>query len=211
MQVLRLILPTLIHFLVRVLAFTMRFRVIDRAGMSRDQVHRPVIWVFWHQNILVTTVAYLKFFSSRHGYCLTSPSKDGEIVADVMARFGVGSVRGSSSRRGAAAVREMAAVLEKGGDIVITPDGPRGPKHTLNPGVIKLAQVTGAPVVPISVKYSRCWQLKTWDSFCIPKPFSKVTLFVDALHEIPRENDPSAFEAERARLELALSEPDLDS
>ena len=121
-----------------------------------------------------------------------------------MRRFGIGSVRGSSSRRGSTALREMAAILAAGGDMAITPDGPRGPKYRLNPGVVKLAQITGAPIVPLHIAYSRYWEIRSWDAFRIPKPFARVTTTFGPLHCVPPTTNDAAFEAERARLEAVL-------
>ena len=121
-----------------------------------------------------------------------------------MAHFQIKSVRGSSSRRGSAALREMAAVLAAGGDIGISPDGPRGPKYQLHPGAIKLAQLTGAPIMPLHVAYSRYWELKSWDAFRIPKPFARVSVVVGEPFAVPRDLDQEAFEAMRVNLETVL-------
>jgi len=102
-------------------------------------------------------------------------------------------------------MREMALILEKGEDIGITPDGPRGPKYHLHPGAVKLAQLTGVPLVPIHIKYSRYWELKSWDAFRIPKPFSCVSVFFDPLQEVCATSDDAAFDSECARLEAALA------
>ena len=201
---LRRFIPPLVVFLLRALASTLRWRVEDRHGITRPGVNPPFIAVFWHNRILTMPLLYHRFCRWRQGYCLTSPSKDGAIVAAVMAHFHVGSVRGSSSRRGSTALREMTAVLESGGDIGISPDGPRGPKYQLHPGAIKLAQLTGAPLMPLHVAYSRYWELKSWDAFRIPKPFARVSVLIDEPIFLPRELDPAAFEAARAEVETVL-------
>ncbi len=201
--------PPLISFLVRCLAATCRFRLDDRCGMASGKITRPVIWTFWHNRILGVTLAKDRYCHRRAGSALSSPSKDGAIVAGVMARFGIGSVRGSSSRRGAGAIRELVRVIEGGGDVAMTPDGPRGPVCRLAPGVIKLAQVTGAPVMPVFVSYSRAWRLKTWDRFYIPKPFSTIEVRFDPLYEVVggvAASDGDGLEGERLRLERYLGE-----
>ncbi len=176
----------------------------DRYGLTRPEGNRSLIAVFWHNRILAMPLLYVRFCNWRRGYCLTSPSKDGAIVAGVMAHFQIKSVRGSSSRRGSAALREMAAVLAAGGDIGISPDGPRGPKYQLHPGAIKLAQLTGAPIMPLHVAYSRYWELKSWDAFRIPKPFARVSVVVGEPFAVPRDLDQEAFEAMRVNLETVL-------
>jgi len=203
MQVFRRLIPGLIVFLLRALALTLRFRIDDRCGITRG-VMRPFIGAFWHNRMLVIPVAYQRYCRGRRGHCLTSPSKDGAIIAGVMARFGIGSVRGSSSRRGTTALRELTALIEAGEDVAITPDGPRGPKYQISPGIVKLAQLTGTSVMPIHVGYSRYWEIKSWDAFRIPKPFAQVTVVFGPLYEVNPTADGPAFEIERARLQTLM-------
>ena len=202
----RKLLPFLIVTLIRALFRTVRFRVEDRCGITRCPLP-PMIWACWHNRLLAVPVAHSRVTPDRPAVVLTSPSKDGAILADAMARFGVGSVRGSSSRRGGVAIRELIGALKEGSDIGITPDGPRGPVYKLAQGVVKLAQLTGAPVMPVHIHYSRYWELKSWDRFRIPKPFSRVEIIFDTLHEVKAsaDEDETAFEAERARLENLLA------
>jgi lysophospholipid acyltransferase (LPLAT)-like uncharacterized protein len=119
-----------------------------------------------------------------------------------MARLGMGSVRGSSSRRGSTALRELSVKIEEGYDLAVTPDGPRGPKYCLGPGVVFLAQKTGAPILPLHARYHHVFRLKTWDSFPIPLPFSRVDIILDPSITI----DPSLLdlEPERHKLEQLL-------
>ena len=187
--------------------------------MTRRQLPRAIIGVFWHNRILVVPSVYRRFCVGRDAVILTSASKDGAIIEGVMARFGLRCVRGSSSRRGGAAMRELITGVEAGFDIAITPDGPRGPVYKLGPGPIKLAQVTGAPVVPIHIHYSRYWELRSWDRFRIPKPFSRVKIVFETLHHIAfvpegaadSSHDGELFEAERARIEAVLGNDEDES
>jgi len=205
MQAARKYLPSLVVFLMRALALTLRWRVDDRCGITRSECPYPLIGVFWHNRILAVPFFYQRFCPERRGYCLTSPSKDGAIIAAVMAHFNVGNVRGSSSRRGAPAVREMEVVLAQGGDIAITPDGPRGPKYRLHPGAIKLAQITGVPIIPMHIAYSSYWEIKSWDAFRIPKPFARITVVCAQPFVIPRDMDSAEFEVVREKLEAVLN------
>jgi lysophospholipid acyltransferase (LPLAT)-like uncharacterized protein len=93
----------------------------------------------------------------------------------------MGAVRGSSSKRGSRAFRELVELVEDGRDIAITPDGPRGPRYVLGPGAISLAQLTAAPIIPVHAKFSLCLRMKTWDEFVIPLPFSTVSVTIDNL------------------------------
>lgn len=192
-------------FIARLLFRTLRFKVIDRAGFLTDPPKEPVIMTFWHNRIPAIAVAFLRNYphQSRGGVIvLTSPSKDGDILAGVMAHLGMGSVRGSSSRRGSTAIRELTEKLEAGHDLAITPDGPRGPKYSLGPGVVFLAQKTGLRIMPLHACYHSAFRLKTWDSFAIPWPFSKITVVVD--HYISIDPLLSDLESERLKLEDLL-------
>src|SRR6056297_465520 len=140
------------------------------------QGNEPRIWAFWHNRIFAIPAIQYKFASDRKVAILSSASRDGEIIAAIMIRLGMGSVRGSSSRRGTAALLKMKAYLENGGDVAVVPDGPRGPRYKLGPGVIKLSQLTGIGVVPVRVDYGSAWVFKSWDRFRLPKPFTTVTV-----------------------------------
>jgi lysophospholipid acyltransferase (LPLAT)-like uncharacterized protein len=122
----------------------------------------------------------------------------------VTQRFGFDVVRGSSSRMGATALLELSEILASGRDVLLTPDGPRGPAYELGPGVIFLAQKTRAPVVPINMEYSSCWRVKSWDRFIIPRPFSKVRVIIGQPHQIRSTSTPEEFENERLRLQNAM-------
>lgn len=189
---------------IRLLACTLRCRVEDRAGVLKN-APPSMIWAFWHNRVIVAPVAYRRFLRQRRGSVLTSPSKDGAIIAATMRCFGVDAVRGSSSRRGALAMRELTAVLAGGQDVAITPDGPRGPRYRAQPGLVKLAQVTGVPILPMRFVFSSCWRLKTWDRFRIPKPFSRVTVILEPLCTIPAELDEAGFAEALARVEHLLN------
>ena len=103
-------------------------------------------------------------------------------------------MRGSSSRKGASAIRQLAEVIAQGKDVMITPDGPRGPAYELGQGIVFLAQQSGAAVVPVNLEYSSCWRLKSWDRFILPKPFSKVRVIFGAPHRVALTNDETEFE-----------------
>ncbi len=193
--------------IVRLIVATLRFRVRDDAGVLGGPATPRLIWAFWHNSLFVIPHLLNHYLSHRPGAALTSASRDGEILAAFLERFNVRPIRGSSSRQGAAALLEMKRLIEQGFDVAITPDGPRGPRYHLNPGVITLAQKTGALIMPIRVHYSRCWRLKTWDAFEIPKPFATVTIALLPLYRVAPVSSNEEFEPERARLEQILREP----
>ena len=145
-----------------------------------------------------------RFFSNRRGAALISASRDGELLADAITRFGFDVVRGSSSRLGASAILQLTDVLASGRDVVITPDGPRGPPYELGPGIIFLAQKSGAAVLPVNMEYSSCWRLKSWDRFVLPRPFAKIRVIIGQRHRVRSTNTVDDFEAERLRLQDAM-------
>ena len=196
-------LAALVARLLRMLFRTVRLHVIDRSGFLERPDAEPTIITFWHNRIPAIALGFLRKYHHRKGVVvLTSPSKDGDILSGVMARLGMGSVRGSSSRRGSAALRELSLKLAEGYDLAITPDGPRGPKYSLGPGVIFLAQKTGAPILPVHARYHHAWRLKTWDAFSIPLPFSRVDIILD--HDFCVDPSLADLEPERLKLEELL-------
>jgi lysophospholipid acyltransferase (LPLAT)-like uncharacterized protein len=202
------ILGTLAGWAMKLLAATLRFDIRDRCGIGGSATTMPpVIYALWHNRFFCVPPAWNRIcYGHRKTVALTSASHDGDMVARAMAVFGLGSVRGSSSRRGVAALVGLKRALQEGLDICVTPDGPRGPRYIVQPGVIKLAESTGAPIVPIHVRFSSAWRLKTWDRFVIPKPFSRVEVVFDQAVTLPRGMDDQQFESERLTLENILTE-----
>ncbi len=192
--------------ILRGLFATLRLRVEDRSGILAEETPRPSLLCFWHNRILGITFAFDRLYpKNRLGVTvLTSPSRDGEILAQLVAAFGMGSVRGSSSRRGSRALLELVRLVRMGRDIAITPDGPRGPKYSLGPGVILLAQNTGARIIPVHARFQRCLRMKTWDGFIIPLPFSTVSVTIAEPLEIPENLSGEEFETARKQLEELL-------
>jgi lysophospholipid acyltransferase (LPLAT)-like uncharacterized protein len=189
------------YWLLQVWVRTLRYQVEDRAGVVHKPVRENFIGCLWHNRLLIFPFVLKRFTPERHGAALISASHDGELLADAINRFGFGVVRGSSSRMGATALLQLAEVLTGGGDVVITPDGPRGPVYQLGPGLIFLAQKTGAAILPMNVEYSSCWRLKNWDRFIIPRPFSRVWVTFGEPYHVPQTTTSEEFEAERLRLQ----------
>jgi len=190
--------------LLQLLGRTLRFEIDDRAGVVGRPLTRNYIGALWHNRLLIFPLVLRRFFPERRGAALISASRDGDLLADAVQRFGYDAVRGSSSRMGASAILQLGEVLASGGDVVITPDGPRGPAYELGPGIIFLAQKTGAPVVPVDMEYSSCWRIKSWDRFIVPRLFAKVRVIIGAPHRVKSTSTPEEFEAERLRLQNAM-------
>ncbi len=190
--------------LVKLLCATLRFRIHDPAGFLRLPPTVQIIGAFWHNRLLIIPWFFTRYMGPRGASALTSASQDGDLVAAALARFGIGAIRGSSSRRGAVAMLEMRRTLAAGSDIAITPDGPRGPRYRLHPGIIALSQHSGIPILPICVSYSRFWELPSWDAFQIPHPFATVEVTLLPLEQISATSTAEDFERHRARVEHLL-------
>ena len=129
--------------LLQLWARTLRYEIEDRAGIVGKPIAENYIGALWHNRLLLFPFVLRRFFFNRHGAALISASRDGELLADAIKRFGFDVVRGSSSRLGASAILQLTDVLASGHDVVITPDGPRGPAYELGAGIIFLAQKSG--------------------------------------------------------------------
>ncbi|MBL9151204.1 MAG: lysophospholipid acyltransferase family protein [Verrucomicrobiales bacterium] len=192
--------------LIGLFGLTYRIRVEDRSGVLQARPDHPILWAFWHNRIFAMPAIYRRHLRERQGAVLTSPSRDGALIAATMRCFGVASVRGSSNKRGPAAMLEMVEWIQSGYDIVVTPDGPRGPRYRLAPGLIRLSQRTGAPILPIRIEYESAWVFhKSWDRFRLPKPFSRVRVVLEPYQSIDPAADGDTFEAERQRIERILN------
>ena len=150
----------------------------------------------------LATVGLNKKF--RHAAALISTSRDGDLLAAMVERFGYGTIRGSTSRKAASALLRLTEVFAEGTHLVITPDGPRGPAYQLSQGIIFLAQKCDAAIVPASVEYSSCWRFNSWDRFMVPRPFSTVRVIFGVPLQIATTPTPEEFESERLRLQEAL-------
>jgi lysophospholipid acyltransferase (LPLAT)-like uncharacterized protein len=183
---------------------TFHYEINDRAGVVGRPADQTYIGALWHNRLLIFPFVLRRFFSNRHGAALISASRDGDLLADAITRFGFDVVRGSSSRLGASAIFQLTDVLASGRDVVITPDGPRGPAYELGPGIILLAQKSGSAVLPVNMEYSSCWRLKSWDRFILPRPFAKIRVIIGQPHRVRSTNTVADFEAERLRLQDAM-------
>lgn len=192
--------PPLIGAGLRLLVRTLDLRRDERAVAALWQTGTPAIYVAWHGRVLLLPSLY----GWRRARVLASRSRDGELVARVLGRFGLEPVRGSSSRGGAGALRALARALREGRDAVVVPDGPRGPRETVKPGLISLARLSGAAIVPIAVGASAEWRLRSWDEFRIPRPFARCVVLFGEPIRVARRADRAAEEAARKEVEAAL-------
>lgn len=198
----------LIWLFANMLSATLRWNSPERSIFKDRSTERRAIFAIWHNRLAVSLIVYRRYIApcgtNRHLAALVSASKDGGLLNRVLELFGVTGVRGSSSRRGAQALRELATAAGKGNDIAVTPDGPRGPRYEPHAGVIALAQITGLPIVPVTVTYGWKWTLKSWDRFQIPLPFSRCDVQLGEPVEVPQDADETATEALRLELRRRL-------
>lgn len=167
--------PALVSFVaanfIRGLRATVRLRHHGDEGMrERERRGEPFILAFWHRHLLLMPYSY----RGKRISVLVSQSSDGELIARTVARLGIDSSRGSSSRGGIAGMRTLLRKASDGWDIAFTPDGPRGPLREVQPGVILAAAATGLPIQPVALAATRAKLLRSWDRFVVPVPFSTV-------------------------------------
>ncbi|MEO6594708.1 MAG: lysophospholipid acyltransferase family protein [Planctomycetota bacterium] len=165
----------------RVLALTWRVQRTGDTGRNLQASDRPWIVAMWHGRML--TLMPLAKHKGRDIGVLVSPSDDGSLATKALRNFRYRAFRGSLSRGGARSLREMSASLLAGKHLVVTPDGPRGPRHSMNVGIAWLARETGAPMLPVGAACSRAWHLHSWDRFTVPKPFARIVVcYGDPVH-----------------------------
>lgn len=185
---------------VRLLGASLR---LERPGWEANEralaSGRPVIYVCWHGSQLAPTYVY----RDRGIWIMTSLSRDGDIQTQSLNCLGYRTVRGSSSRGGGRALLEMVRRLRQGEAVSMTLDGPRGPRHVAKPGAVLLAQRAEAVVLAVGARYGRAWQLRNWDRFEIPLPFSRVVVATSEPFMVPAD---LSVEAGQRLLEARLAE-----
>lgn len=175
-----------------------------RAFTKNDE---PVAIVLWHNRLFLSAEIVRRYRQGRPAHALVSASQDGAWLSAFFSLAGMRTVRGSSSRLGREAATALVEVLRSGHDIGITPDGPRGPCYDFKPGALIVTRRTRTPLLLIGAEFESAWQLRSWDRFYLPKPFSRVRM---RCHHVPAtelQNRDAATAAVAAQL-LALN-PDL--
>jgi hypothetical protein len=188
--------------LIRMIAGSLRVTLVDPGGIMNRPDHPPVILVFWHNRLFLMAPFYERYCRGRVALTLISRSRDGQFISDIVARFGIRTARGSSSRHGvSAALAAVHAARDEKLDIVVTPDGPRGPRYRVQPGVLRLAQATGRPIVSVTTYLGWKKVLNSWDRFQVPLPFSRCKLVSGEPLFVP----PEATEADLEKLAEKLA------
>jgi lysophospholipid acyltransferase (LPLAT)-like uncharacterized protein len=170
--------------LIRALAATVDFRFHGDAEVrSWEREGRPFILAFWHRYLILMRYAYR---GSRMSV-LVSQSWDGELTSQTLAHLGIDTCRGSTTRGGAAALRDLLRRARSGSDLGFTPDGPKGPPCEVQPGVVVAAAMSGLPIVPVAIGATRGKLLRSWDKMLVPLPGARVdVIFGAALRVEPR-------------------------
>lgn len=171
-------------------------------GTDPDTLDGGALVTLWHGDMLIGMHRH----RGRGWQVLVSPSDDGDLSERLLQSFGYGVLRGSASRGGARALREMLGHLDRGAKVVLTPDGPRGPRHSMNPGVAWMARATGHPIVPLGLACDRAWQFKSWDHFVVPKPRARVACVWGEPIEVPRSANVEQLEAVTSQLRASMLE-----
>ncbi len=162
----------------------------------------PVIVAFWHNRLAMMPACWR---STAPFHMLISSHPDGRLVANTIALFGFHSIAGSSTRGGGEALRQLVRALKEGGSVGITPDGPRGPRMTVGEGILALARLTGAPILPLAVSVSRRMVLGTWDRLIVPLPFGRGAMIWGNPITVPRDASEDDLAALRGALEEELT------
>lgn len=183
------ILPYIAYYIIKFIYFTNK-KVFHHPKLKDGEAF---IFVAWHGDLVCQPMNY---FSNRPNgviKTLISHSKDGEMITKIYALFGGGAIRGSSSKGAAKALISTIREIKSGVDIAMTPDGPRGPRHTVAPGVIAIAQKSGCRIVVLNSKPKSYWQFNSWDKFFLPKPFGRIDFYMSEPYDV------SDLEFEEAR------------
>ncbi|APH58081.1 putative lipoprotein [Granulibacter bethesdensis] len=162
-----------------------------------------LICAFWHEQLALMPKVWLRFRKANPEPChvIISQHRDGRLVATLMRLLGAKTLNGSSSRGGATVLRDTLRILDQGGRIIITPDGPRGPRRQAAPGATAIAAMSGRPLLPVAAQISRRLVLKSWDRMVVPMPFGRGAVVVAAPIRVERDDMRYAT----ARLEEALN------
>lgn len=189
------------HRLISALGSTLRWRTegVEHYDAIVASGRRPIM-AFWHGRILAATY----YFRDRGIVVMTSENFDGEWIAGIIERFGYGTSRGSTSRGGRRALRQLIRDIEAGRPAGFAVDGPRGPAGVAQPGAVWLARATGHPVLPFHLEADRAWSLRSWDRTQVPKLFATVALVVGEPFDVPRNAPQEEVEAARVLLETRL-------
>ncbi len=188
---------------IRFVHATGRWRVVgDEPARRLWDDGKPFILCFWHGRLLMMPYCWDR---AKTIHMLISQHRDGRLIADTVAHFGIRTAAGSSSRGGAGALRAMLKALKAGEYVGITPDGPRGPRMRASDGIVNVARMAGVPIIPATFGISSGRVLGSWDRFLVAWPFARGVIVWGEPIDVARDVDDEALEAARIRVEEALN------
>jgi lysophospholipid acyltransferase (LPLAT)-like uncharacterized protein len=175
---------------------TLRYRILFPAGVVHpaDPRRERFIYAFWHESFLAPAFVRTRI------HALISHHADGELIAQVCRGLRYGVIRGSTTRGGVSALKELVRIAGKS-HLLVTPDGPRGPRRSLQPGLIYLASRTGLPIVVVGVGFAHAWRARSWDRFAVPRPWSTLCAVVSEGVAVPPVLTRHELEDYRSRVE----------
>lgn len=189
-------------YIIFLIGKTLRITQYGSDGEFYADGGKPMIYAVWHGRMVVPLYCRRNSGVS----IIVSEHRDGELVTASVYASGNKAVRGSTTRGGAKALAQMIRLVKKGDKVCFTPDGPRGPRHTLQSGVVYVAAKTGVPIVPITASARRAHYFKSWDAFQLPKPFSKTALVIGEPYIVTGGTDEENIEYHRREIERRLRE-----
>jgi len=190
------LIPPIGALLIRLLYFTNR----KRFHLPKTIPDEPIIFAFWHGDLLMQPYLYYQFRQYPKANVLISDHFDGQIIASIIRYFKLGTIHGSTTRGGAKVLIQGLKSLSEGYDIGITPDGPKGPRYEVNDGVVVMAQKRHTKVIAYSCVPSSFWQLPSWDRFTVPKPFGILDFYASDPIDIEGLNMDAAKALIKAKL-----------
>ncbi len=174
------VVPLLASVLIKSIYFTCRKSFRVPTSLPKE----PILMAFWHAELLFQPLTYHKVRENPKAVVIISDHFDGKLIANITNYFRIGVIHGSSNRSASRVLIQAIKHLKNGYDVGITPDGPRGPRHKVANGIIIMAQKTNSKIALLSTKPESYWQLKSWDKFMIPKPFSRIEFVVSEAFDV---------------------------
>ena len=196
------IIPPIGALLIKLIGKTTSWELIDYDRIEQNKnSDKPVIFAFWHGRLLM-----FPFLSvGKNPHVLISQHRDGELITRIIRYFDVFAIRGSTTKGGKEGFKKIIKLLKNGSDVVIAPDGPKGPPYNVQPGIIRLASITGCSILPIAYSTSLYKKLGSWDEFMLPIPFGKGAFITGELISVPNKATKEVYEQKRIELENTLN------
>lgn len=188
---------------------SLRFELSPESRRALEKTDEPIAIVLWHNRLFLASEVFRRYRKGRTLYGLVSASKDGAWLSAFFSLVGMNTVRGSSSKLGREAVTALVEVMRAGHDIGITPDGPRGPLYDFKAGGLIVTRRVRAPIVLLGAAFDSAWQLRSWDRFYLPKPFSRIRVYSRVIENAALHDREQA--AESLRHQLLTMSPDVHS